>query len=227
MGVGAKEREHEVHAAVRLRQRPVCRSAGSRTDGAAAVTDLVGAHVRLRVMEPSDATALVRAASDGELWKVPYTEVPTIETIEDYIATAKAAQAAGTCLPLVIELRSTGEVVGATRLMDASLANRSLEARNTWLAASHQGTLVNTEQLYLKLKFAFEDLCCIRVQFRVDELNAKSRRSCERMGAKLEGLLRNARIMPDGRICNIAVYSMIDEEWPAARHRCEQRLGIA
>lgn len=190
------------------------------------MTELIGPRVKLRVMEATDAQALVRAASDGELWKSPYTEVPTLETIDDYIAIAKAAQATGACLPLVIELRSTGEVVGATRLADASMSNRSLEARNTWLAASQQGTLVNTEQLYLKLKFAFEDLGCIRVQFRVDELNAKSRRSCERMGATLEGVLRNARIMPDGRICSYAVYSMLDDEWPAARRRCEQRLGL-
>ncbi len=75
------------------------------------------------------------------------------------------------------------------------------------------------------LRHAFETLECVRVQFTTDELNTKSRNAILRLGAKQEGVVRNERIMPDGRKRNSVRFSIIDSEWPEVRSSLEQRLA--
>ena len=65
---------------------------------------LTGPRVRLRPLLTSDAPALVAAAADGELWRLPYTVVPSADTVGDYLAGALAGQAAGTVWPFAIEM---------------------------------------------------------------------------------------------------------------------------
>ncbi|MEJ8856108.1 GNAT family protein [Variovorax robiniae] len=185
---------------------------------------LVGPRVRLRPLQASDAGALVRAASDGELWKLPFTVVPSAATVDAWIATALAGRDAGTVLPFAIELVSTGEVVGSTRFWKVDRANRKLEIGSTWLAASWQKSFVNTEAKYLMLRYAFEELHCVRVQLTTDETNQRSRAAILRLGAKQEGIVRNERIMPNGRKRNSVRFSIIDDEWPAVRLNLETRL---
>lgn len=74
------------------------------------------------------------------------------------------------------------------------------------------------------LRHAFETLDFVRVQLTTDEINAKSRSAILRIGAKQEGIVRNERIMPDGRKRNSVRFSIIDEEWPAIREMLESRL---
>ena len=83
---------------------------------------------------------------------------------------------------------------------------------------------MNTECKHLLLRFAFEELKCIRVQFTTDELNARSRAAILRLGAVEEGVIRHERIMPDGRKRNSMRYSIIDAEWPAVRAQLEDKL---
>ncbi len=65
----------------------------------------------------------------------------------------------------------------------------------------------------------------MRVQFTTDENNAKSRAAITRLGAREEGVIRNERIMPDGRKRNSVRFSIIDEEWPAVEQALERRLN--
>jgi len=83
---------------------------------------------------------------------------------------------------------------------------------------------VNTECKYLLLKYAFETLGCIRVQFKTDLRNVRSQRAIERLGAKREGLLRNHMILSDGRYRDSVYYSIIDKEWPEVKYRLEGML---
>ena len=91
---------------------------------------------------------------------------------------------------------------------------------------SWQGSSVNIQTKYLMLQYAFEQLALIRVQFTTDELNTRSRRAIIKLGAVEEGLIRNERIMPDGRKRNSMRYSIIDTEWPAVKERLECKLQI-
>jgi RimJ/RimL family protein N-acetyltransferase len=185
---------------------------------------LTGPRIQLRALQYSDAPALVAAASDGELWNLPYTVVPSAATVEAYLRQALAGRDAATVLPFATVLRATGQVIGSTRFWKIDRHNRKLEIGSTWLALSWQRSFANTEAKYLMLCHAFEELACVRVQFTTDETNAKSRAAILRLGAKEEGVVRHERIMPDGRKRNSVRFSVIDEEWPSVKSALQARL---
>lgn len=185
---------------------------------------LTGPRIQLRQLQASDAAALVAAASDGALWNLPFTVVPSVETVDAYIQAALDGQASGTVLPFVTVVRDTGQIIGSTRFWKIDHKNRKLEIGSTWLAASWQRTFVNTESKYLMLRAAFEDMACVRVQFTTDETNSKSRAAILRLGAKEEGIIRHERIMPSGRKRNSVRFSIIDDEWPSVRRQLEAKL---
>lgn len=186
---------------------------------------LTGPRIQLRLLQASDASALVAAASDGELWNLSFTVVPSAETVDDYIRNALEGHALGTVMPFVTVLRETGQVIGSTRFWKVDRKNRKLEIGGTWLAASWQRTFVNTEAKYLLLRMAFDEMACVRVQLTTDESNIKSRLAILRLGAKEEGIIRYERLMPDGRKRNSVRYSIIDDEWPDIKTRLEAMLG--
>ena len=187
---------------------------------------LTGPRIQLRPLQVSDASALVAAASDGELWNLSFTVVPSAETIDDYIRNALEGHALGTVMPFVIVLRETGQVIGATRFWKIDRKNRKLEIGGSWLSASWQRSFVNTEAKYLLLRAAFDEMACVRVQLTTDESNIKSRTAILRLGAKEEGIIRYERIMPDGRKRNSVRYSIIDDEWLGIKTRLEAMLGV-
>jgi RimJ/RimL family protein N-acetyltransferase len=122
-------------------------------------------------------------------------------------------------------IRTGDEIVGCTRFWKIDPAHRRAEIGHTWIAASWQRSFVNTEAKLLMLRHAFETMGLIRVQFQTDELNRVSRTAILRLGATEEGLLRNERIMPDGRVRNTMCYSIIDSDWPGVRARLLGMLG--
>jgi RimJ/RimL family protein N-acetyltransferase len=188
-------------------------------------SDLTGRRIRLRVMQPSDADGLVRAASDGELWNSPVTVVPSAQTVQSYMKPALNGLHEGSVIPYVIEMLATGEVIGSTRFWKLDRINRKVEIGHTWIAKSWQRTFVNTEMKYLMLSYAFEQLGLVRVQFQTDELNDASRAAILRLGAKQEGIIRKERMMPNGRIRNTVRFSIIDDEWPAVKAALAARLA--
>lgn len=186
---------------------------------------LVGANVELRPLQADHASALVRAAADGELWNLKVTVVPGPETVDGYVATALQGRQAGTVMPFVIVRRASNQIIGSTRFWKIDRTHRKLEIGHTWLSQSAQRSGINTEAKLLLLTFAFEVMQCVRVQFTTDELNEKSRAAILRIGAKQEGIVRHERIMPDGRKRNSVRFSIIDTEWPEVKAMLEARLA--
>ncbi|MGR6739130.1 GNAT family N-acetyltransferase [Pseudomonas chlororaphis] len=186
---------------------------------------LEGPRILLRPLQLSDADALVKAAEDGQLWNLPFTMVPSSETVNDYLQIALGGRDAGTVQPFATVLKASNEVIGCTRFWKIDRKNRKLEIGSTWIATRWQKTFVNTEAKYLMLRHAFEVLGCVRVQFTTDEINEKSRNAILRLGAKQEGIVRHERIMPDGRKRNSVRFSIIDDEWPQVRQQLERKLG--
>ena len=184
---------------------------------------LAGSRVTLAPLRAADRAALLSAASDGELWKLKVTSVPGPHTIDDYIARALEGRDEGHMLPFVTWVGD--EVVGCTRFWRIDPANLRAEIGHTWIARSWQRSFVNTEAKLLMLAHGFETMGLIRVQFQTDELNRASRAAILRLGAVEEGLLRNERIMPDGRRRNTMCYSIIDSEWPAVKARLMAKLA--
>jgi RimJ/RimL family protein N-acetyltransferase len=188
---------------------------------------LEGSYVRLEPLSASHQAALVKAAGDGDLWTLPYTIVPSKETIADYIEKTLASQALGLEQPFTIVDKQRDGIVGSTRYTQIKPAHRKLEIGYTWLARSAQRTAINTEAKYLLLRHAFESLDCIRVELLTDILNERSQAAILRLGAKQEGILRNHMIMPNGRYRDSVCFSIIESEWPNVRERLLAKLGRA
>jgi N-acetyltransferase len=186
---------------------------------------LTGKKIQLRPLLENDDQILVNAALDGELWNLQYTVVPSNETVREYINQAIEGRNAGTVIPFVIEDIASNKAIGSTRFWKIDAKNRKLEIGHTWYSKSFQKTFANTEVKYLMLSYAFEELKCVRVQFTTDELNQDSRNAILRIGAKQEGIVRNERIMPNGRIRNSVRFSIIDSEWPEVKVLLEGKIS--
>jgi len=185
---------------------------------------LEGRQVRLEPLSLAHEESLIAAAADGELWNSIVTIVPSRATMAGYIASALEEQVRGSELPFVIVRKSSGQVVGSTRLYFIDRENRHAEIGYTWLAASAQRTGVNTEAKLLLLTYAFEVWRCIRIAFMTDVLNAQSRAAISRLGAKEEGILRNHMIMSGGRYRDSVCFSIIEAEWPEVKARLQELL---
>ena len=186
---------------------------------------LRGATVELQPLKAVHAETLLEAAADGELWNLTVTVVPGPSTVDQYIATAITGRDEGTVIPFVIVRRDTGTIIGSTRFWKIDPLHRSMEIGHTWLSKSAQRTHINTECKLLLLTHAFEQMHATRVQFMTDELNTASRHAILRIGALQEGIIRHERIMPDGRIRNSVLFSIIEMEWPEVKARLEKKLA--
>lgn len=186
--------------------------------------ELGAGSVSLRPMVASDAVALVDAAADGQLWELWYTQVPSADTVEQYVSFALAEKAAGRALPFVVLDADSGEVIGSTRYCNAEPEHRRLEIGYTWYASRYQRTPVNSQCKLLLLEHAFEVLGAVAVEFRTHWHNQRSRQAIARLGAKQDGVLRNHRIEADGARRDTVVFSILDSEWPAVAKALRFRL---
>lgn len=184
---------------------------------------LAGRHAMLVPLAMDHHDALVEAVQDGALWQLWYTSIPAPEGMAAEIERRLTLQAQGRMLPFAVLAPGTGRAVGMTTYMNIDAANRRLEIGSTWLRRSVQRSALNTDCKRLLLGHAFEALDCIAVEFRTHFFNHASRRAIERLGAKLDGVLRQHQIMADGSLRDTCVYSIVASEWPAVhRHLAHQ-----
>ena len=187
--------------------------------------------VRLEPLGLIHVGGLVEAAS-GERDSFRFTGVPAGDApTRQWVADALDLREAGAVVPFAIIERRTARVAGATRFFDlqywrwapGSPHQRGLELPDaveighTWLAPWAQRTGINTEAKLLMLTHAFETWRVHRVRLTTDARNARSRAAIERLGMRLDGILRAASAGYDGVIRDSAYYSMLDSEWPAVK----------
>ena len=168
---------------------------------------------------------LVEAVGDGELWRLWYTTVPEPEKMEAEIDRRLALQAKGSMLPFAVIDNTTGKAVGMTTYMNVDAANRRVEIGSTWYRKAVQRSALNTQCKLLLLAHAFETLDCIAVEFRTHFFNHQSRRGIERLGAKLDGILRSHSRMPNGTLRDTCVYSITAPEWPTVKAHLTYQLS--
>ena len=184
---------------------------------------LTGRHARLLPLAEEHGAALSEAVRDGELWKLWYTAVPSPETMAGEIARRLSLQVAGSMLPFTV-LDASGTPVGMTTYMNIDVANKRVEIGSTWYASRVQRTPLNTECKLLLLGHAFDALDCIAVEFRTHRFNQQSRRGIERLGAQLDGILRNHQRAANGTLRDSVVYSITADEWPAVQTHLRWQL---
>ncbi|WP_137895152.1 GNAT family protein [Ramlibacter sp. 2FC] len=185
---------------------------------------LSGRHAMLVPLAAGHHGDLVEAVHDGELWTLWYTAIPAPDGMAAEIARRLSLQAQGRMLPFAVLDAASGRAVGMTTYMNIDSENRRLEIGSTWLRGSVQRSALNTECKRLLLAHAFEALDCIAVEFRTHFFNHASRRAIERLGAKLDGVLRQHQIMADGSLRDTCVYSIVASEWPAVRRHLAHQL---
>lgn len=206
-------------------------------------TPLIGRVVTLEPLAAEHLDGLVATAS-GDRSSFSFTFVPEGSTeMRTFIERGVRERDAGVSAPFTVRRNADGEIVGSTRYMDiddfdASRTSalmrgesvgppgppRALEIGHTWYAPSAQRTAVNTECKLLLLTRAFDEAGVVRVTFKTDARNSRSRTAIERIGASFEGIRRAHMTASDGTTRDTAYFSIIATEWPAVRRRLEQRL---
>jgi RimJ/RimL family protein N-acetyltransferase len=186
---------------------------------------LEGLHVRLEPLSLDHLAQLCEVGLDESLWRWTIGIIRTPDEMKDYVLTALKWQDEGTALPFVTVDKSSARIIGSTRFAKIDKTNRHLEIGWTWIDQPWQRTVANTEAKYLMLRHAFENFACVRVEFKTDSLNEKSRRALLRIGAKEEGIRRNHMIAHGNRLRHSVYYSIIDSEWPAVKANLEARLA--
>jgi len=181
--------------------------------------------VNLEPLDQRHCNDLVEAVKDGALWTLWYTSVPPPEGMQADIDRRLALQAAGSMLPFTVIDNTTGRAVGMTTYMNVDANNRHVEIGSTWYRKRVQRTALNTQCKLMLLTHAFETLDCIAVEFRTHAFNHQSRRAIKRLGAKLDGVLRNHQIASNGTLRDTYVYSIIASEWPTVKAHLTWQTG--
>jgi len=186
---------------------------------------LTGDHVKLRPLDHGDLAGLQAAVSDGQLWRLWYTSIPAPDRMDAEIARRLSLQQAGSMMPLTVIETRTGRIRGMTSFMHIDRATPRVEIGSTWYAASAQRSALNTEAKLLLLTHAFDVEGCMAVEFRTHAMNHRSRQAIERLGARLDGILRQHMRMPNGTMRDSCVYSITLAEWPSVRAGLRFRLA--
>ena len=179
---------------------------------------LTGTHVTLAPLAQVHAADL--AAQVGDLHRLWYTPIPSPDGMP---AEIDRRLNLADMVPFAV-LTPDGTAVGMTTYMNIDQTLPRVEIGSTWLGARVQRTPVNTEAKRLMLAHAFDTLGCPAVEFRTHAMNHQSRRAIERLGAKLDGILRSHMRMPNGTLRDTAVYSITAPEWPATRAHLDWQL---
>jgi RimJ/RimL family protein N-acetyltransferase len=190
-----------------------------------APVELEGHGVRLEPLAREHHDGLVAAASDGGLWKLWFTSVPSPEEAHAYISAALAGRDAGHMLPWAVRELATGAIVGSTRYHDIVTGIDRVEIGYTWYARRCQKTGVNTACKLLLMTHAFETLGCAVVGFRTDNFNFASQQAIAALGAKKDGVLRHHQARRDGTVRDTVVFSVLAGEWPDVKRHLELRLA--
>ncbi|MGJ8515124.1 GNAT family N-acetyltransferase [Carnimonas bestiolae] len=178
---------------------------------------LQGKVVTLVPLQQAHEEELRAALQEGDLANVWYARIPTPETIGAEIRRRLALAERGEMLPFTVIDSNSGKTIGMTSYQLLDEANKRVEIGFTWYCKSAQRTAANTEAKLLLLSHAFEQLGAIAVGFKTNFFNRESRRAIERLGAKLDGVLRNHMILDGGIIRDTCYYSIIQNEWQAVK----------
>ena len=186
---------------------------------------LQGSIVRLEPLTLDHLPGLTSVGLEGDLWRWTLSVNQTPGDMRSYVEAALASATAGTEVPFATIEQSSGRVIGSTRFLSIDAHHRRLEIGYTWIAPAWQRTAANTEAKLLMLTHAFNVLGALRVEFKTDALNERSRAALLGIGASEEGTMRNHMVTDSGRRRHSVYFSVIEEEWPRVRQNLDARLS--
>ena len=190
---------------------------------------LIGEIVRLEPLGRQHRDSLLAASRPPEIWEYwPMNPGAGDAPFDAWLERCLRETVDGGDAHFATVMQETGQAVGSTSFCTARPDARGIEIGWTWLTPTAWGTGANTEAKFLQLRYAFETLGCIRVDFDTDVENARSRAALSALPAKFEGVWRNFSIRKtDGSKRSSAFYSVIDDEWPTVRENLIARIADA
>ncbi|ABF40589.1 GCN5-related N-acetyltransferase [Candidatus Koribacter versatilis Ellin345] len=173
---------------------------------------LIGSIVRLEHLTFEHADALAQAGSDPKVWQFITSDARTEAAMHAYVEKLLNDWNAGSTAPFAVHDLRLDRIVGCTRLKELD-RNHRRALIGSWYAPEVWRTGVNLEAKWLLLRYAFDVLECVRVEFHTDARNDRSRASLDKLGAKFEGILRAHQIARDGSLRDSAIFSILASEW--------------
>ena len=186
---------------------------------------LDGQFIRLEPLKLKHLDGLWAVGQDKDIWRWAPAQIENYADMKKYVETALNEQKQGISLPFATVEKASNRIIGSTRFGNIDVNNRRVEIGWTWIGKDWQRTFVNTEAKFLMLRHAFEVWKCIRVEFKTDSLNEKSRNAILRIGAKEEGIFRQHMITDSGRLRDSVYYSILNGEWEEVKSNLEAKLS--
>ena len=113
---------------------------------------------------------------------------------------------------IAFALNDHDRLAGVSAYLDHDEVRQVVEIGNTYLRPAVRGTGLNMRLKRLMIGHAFA--CGIRrVEFRVDDRNARSKAAVAKIGGTLEGILRADRVTWTGHVRDTALFSILAREW--------------
>ena len=188
-------------------------------------TRLEGSIVVLEPLAEEHADSLWEAAQPREIWAWLAHLGDSRERFDEWFKLMLGTAAAGTEGPFATRDRRTGALIGSSSYLNVRPPDRVVEIGWTWLTPSAWRSGANLEAKLLMMENAFESLGCVRVEFKTDARNKRSRAALAALPAQFEGIMRNHMIVPNVGLRDSAYFSVIDEEWPEVRANLRRRLA--
>lgn len=182
---------------------------------------IAGRKINLRPLRSSDIPSLVKHAGDREISR--YTFIPhpyRKEHAEQFIKMSRLWERKGIAQHFGIELKQSGEIIGAVGLFDLDKRNQKTEI-GYWLGMEYWGKGVASEAVSLVVQYCFRTLKLHRVYAHVFVGNVASERLLLRLGFQWEGLERDCR-RRRGRWMDSILYAILKSEFKMSRVRTLQ-----
>ena len=170
--------------------------------------------VKLTLLDLSNYEKLLEIAQEKDLIFYSPSDISSPEKLKAYVQLAVDGYYHKTIIPFIIYDKKLSKYAGSTRFGLINWKNKVLHIGWTWIGRAFHGTGLNTHMKFLMLRYAFEEMQFEKVEFRIDERNIRSRKAVEKIGAKLEGILRKDTLMKDGDRRNTCCYGILKDEWP-------------
>ena len=177
------------------------------------VPTLENHRVKLTLLGMSNYKHLINIGKQEKLVQFSPTKIDTPKDLKAYVEKAVDGYYHKTVIPFIVFDKQVHAYAGNTHFMNISWKNKVVEIGSTWIGKEFQGSGLNKHMKFLMLQYAFETLEIDKVAFRADERNIRSRKAIEKLGAKLEGIMRKDTLMLDGFKRNTACYGILKEEW--------------
>lgn len=176
--------------------------------------------ISLHLLNGSHLNGLMKISTDSRIWEsapLPYFRPEVFK--EQWFN--KALKQMNEKKRIAFVIYHNNQAIGSTSYYAIDEENKKLKMGYTWLHPSHWGTNANALCKFLLLEHVFETLYFNRVEFSIDDQNYSSCKSLDKFGVNREGTIRNDMILPNGKLRNSVIYSVIAEEWPTIKRNIE------